>query len=145
MKGSSFATQSRWETAFTEVMALYSVLKNSPRIAAKRAKLNLRNQVNAEPIDFICDVEIKAKRCLSAPQYAWFESVVAIPDGYKLLPASIQEALGKTFVIGRLHLDGDYKALFFMAKNAVEEQNSLDTNELPLLNMSVQESAEETK
>lgn len=111
------------EAVFQDVMALYTALHTS-HLSVKRAKLNLRNQVNAEPIDFICDVEIKAKRALSWAEWTWFERTSATPDGYTVLPRHLKQLLGKAFKEGGLHIDGDYKTLYFLAKNAHADSSS---------------------
>lgn len=120
--------QSRADRIYHEVMALYLALKDDPNgIRVKRAEMR-QGEVKAEPIDFIADVEIKASRYINSlitskdiVRLMW-QSVVKYPDTYPYLYVTIREDLGKAFDKGRLGVDGDYKMLFFRAKNNQERK-----------------------
>lgn len=119
---------SRGDRIFHEVMALYLALKDIPNgIRVKRAEMR-QGEVKAEPIDFLADVEIKAARYINnlgitkdAVRHMW-QSVLKHPDTYHYLYWTVREDLGKAFDIGRLGVDGDYKMLFFRAKNNQERK-----------------------
>jgi hypothetical protein len=107
-------------------MALYVALQSSHSVRVRRAKLNLRGEVEAEPIDFICDVDIKVKRagfCVNTLLLA------------HTLP-TVKRIIGKAFIAGNLHLDGPYKTLYFRVKNQAE-RNSMVSNEVALVGATV--------
>lgn len=120
--------KSRGDRVYHEVMALYLALKDNPNgIRVKRAEMR-QGEVKAEPIDFLADVEIKATRYINSlgniqesARKMW-QSVLRYPDTYPHLYIVIREGLGKMFDIGRLGVDGDYKMLFFRAKNNQERK-----------------------
>lgn len=120
MKDNSIIKQRHYEQVFDDVMALYEALLTS-NLRVRRAQLNLRGEVPAEPIDFICDVDIKAKR-------AGYHTAMLLLTS---VPVSIKRVVGKAFLFGGLHLDGDYKTLYFRVKNSTT-RNSMTTNEVPL-------------
>lgn len=71
------------------------------------------------PIDFLMDVEIKAKRTLADDPYAlgaWW-GILRKPENYPTMPVKTRERLGKVFEETRLGPSGDYKSLFFKAVN----------------------------
>jgi hypothetical protein len=122
----SYAMQDarRYEQTFDRVMALYTALHSINTLRVHRAQLNLKGEVTAEPIDFVCDVDIKAKRAGS--------------DMYALMHAddvdkNLKVRLGRAFLFGGLDVDGDYKTVYFRVKNA-SAHNSMTTNEIPLAN-----------
>jgi hypothetical protein len=102
-----------YRDCFLNVSALYSVLKGTPQQGVRRAELK-QGGVIAEAIDFLADVEVKAKRALS-PLYYKVYLQLALDGNYELLPIDLQCALGQAF--GALNYDGDYRALYYRAKN----------------------------
>jgi hypothetical protein len=117
---SSFADKNAQQEhidVFLNVMALFSALKNAPRpLSIKRAELNQSGEVKCEGLDFCCDVEMKAKRILNPIQYRLVLKY-AIEDRYASVPKKLQQALGAVFMNSNLNFDGDYKVLYFRAKN----------------------------
>lgn len=123
---SSFDTVSTRDTVYAEVMALYAAIKDTPGCIRVRRAEYRQGEVQAEPIDFIIDVELKAKRALLQdpdPEYALVEwsRVLDNPEQYPFLPVVIREALGQAFNINRLGVDGDYRMLYFKVKNHHQE------------------------
>ena len=105
-----------YEDVFSNVMALYSVLKNGSRPQSiRRAELK-QGEVIAEPIDFISDVEIKTKRLLNSTQYRLLMKFVA-DDKYDSVPKTIKQQLGLLFLRSDMNYDGAYRILYFRAKN----------------------------
>ena len=105
-----------YEDVFSNVMALYSVLKNGGRPQSiRRAELK-QGEVIAEPIDFISDVEIKTKRLLNSTQYRLLMKFVA-DDKYDSVPKTIKQQLGLLFLRSDMNYDGAYRILYFRAKN----------------------------
>ena len=105
-----------YEDVFSNVMALYSVLKNGSRPQSiRRAELK-QGEVIAEPIDFISDVEIKTKRLLNSTQYRLLMKFVA-DDKYDSVPKTIKQQLGLLFLRSDMNYDGAYRVLYFRAKN----------------------------
>ena len=100
---------------FLNVMALYGVLKAHPVRTVKRAELR-QGEVAAESVDFLSDVEIKAKRILSPAQYSLLMSHVA-EERIDSVPKDVQEQLGLMFLRSKLNYDGDYRVLYYKAKN----------------------------
>lgn len=105
-----------YRDTFLNVMALYSVLKGTPQQGVRRAELK-QGEVTPEAIDFTADVEIKAKRTLS-PLYYKVLLQLAAEDTYELFPIDLQCQLGQVFWEHDLNYDGDYRVLYFRAKNA---------------------------
>ena len=82
-----------FKDVFLNVSALYSVLKGTPQQGVRRAELK-QGVVIAEAIDFMADVEIKAKRVLSPPYcFVYLRSLITLD--YALLPVDLQCALGE--------------------------------------------------
>jgi hypothetical protein len=119
---SSFDQVSLADTTYHEVMALYAAIKDTPgAVRVERAEMR-QGEVKALPIDFLIDVELKAKRALSKdidPAYAMQEwmHVVMAPEQYPFVPVVIREELGREFDAKRLGVDGDYRMLYFRVKN----------------------------
>lgn len=97
------------------VMTLYAVLKAQPSQSIHRAELR-QGEVTAEAVDFMADVEIKAKRILSPAQYSLLMSHVA-EERIDSVPKDVQEQLGLMFLRSKLNYDGDYRVLYYKAKN----------------------------
>ena len=104
-----------YRDAFLNVLALYSVLKGTPQQGVRRAELK-QGEVIAEAIDFTADVEIKAKRTLTPLYYKVLLQLVA-EGTYELFPVDLQCALGQTFLKTSMNYDGDYRVLYYRAKN----------------------------
>lgn len=105
-----------YEDVFSNVMALYCALKNESRPQSiRRAELK-QGEVTAEPIDFIADVEVKAKRVLTADQFRRLMSL-AEKDRYHEVPPKYKQQLGLLFLRSKMNYDGDYRVLYFRAKN----------------------------
>lgn len=113
-----------YRDTFLNVLALYSVLKGTPQQGVRRAELK-QGEVTPEAIDFLADVEIKAKRTLS-PLYYKVLLQLAAEDTYELFPIDLQCQLGQIFWEKGLNYDGDYRVLYFRAKN-----NQLQDREEP--------------
>lgn len=94
----------RAEECFSNVLALYSTLKASP------------SKANSDAIDFLADVEIKARRVLPFIIYSVFLRV-AESGTYDVLPTQFKQQLGKEFLKRKMNLDGDYRVLYYKAKN----------------------------
>jgi hypothetical protein len=114
---------------FDDVLALYMALQSSHSICVRRAQLNLRGEVPAEPIDFICDVDIKAKRA------GYFIPTLMLLSE---VPQAVKIIVGKAFLLGDLHLDGPYKTLYFRVKNQAA-RNSMASNEVALTGATIME------
>ena len=104
-----------YRDTFLNVMALYSVLKGTPQQGVRRAELK-QGEVTPEAIDFTADVEIKAKRTLS-PLYYKVLLQLTLDGNYELFPVDLQCALGQEFLRCSMNYDGDYRRLYWQAKN----------------------------
>jgi hypothetical protein len=104
-----------YRDCFLNVSALYSVLKGTPQQGVRRAELK-QGECIAEAIDFLADVEIKAKRVLSPVQCKVYLQL-AISDDYVLFPSDLQCTLGQEFMRSNMNYDGDYRVLYYRAKN----------------------------
>jgi len=85
------------------------------------------DELEPQPIDFVIDVEIKAKRLLGEPIYNLFLRAV-FNENLDLLPESTREALGENWISYGLGPEGTYRKLFFRVKNEqirsfLKEQN----------------------
>jgi hypothetical protein len=104
-----------FKDVFLNVSALYSILKGTPQQGVRRAELK-QGEVIAEAIDFLADVEVKAKRVLSLPYYHLYLTL-AREGNYDVFPVDSQCALGETFYRNDLNYDGAYRVLYYRAKN----------------------------
>ena len=103
--------------AFNSVVALYSILKsNSSSLRVKQAVYRA-DEVTAEPVDYILDVEIKVKRAVGQRFYDMFLRTV-YNENLDLLSETLRETLGSTFLEYGLGPDGTYRRLFYSIKNA---------------------------
>jgi hypothetical protein len=82
----------------------------------------MNNEVQALPLDFVCDVELRSKQALSPRQYALF-CCYALNSSPELLPLDAQLALGTAWYAYGLDLDGSYRSLYFRIKNQMERDN----------------------
>jgi hypothetical protein len=97
----------RSEEVFANVLALYYSLKSNPSLSLK----------NIDTTDFLCDIEIKARRTLTSLQYQMFLRL-AEDGSYDVLPTNLKQELGKVFLKTNLGVGGHYRVLYFKAKNA---------------------------
>lgn len=115
-----------FEDVYDNVMTLYTTLKESPRPKSiRRAELK-QGEVSAEVIDFLADVDIKAKRILAPAQYIVFTRL-AEEGKHNCLPQVLRQSLGLAFLRSNLNYNGDYRVLYFRAKN-----NRLQDREEPM-------------
>lgn len=102
---------------YRNVVMLYGILlERRENLSIRRATLNLKGQVKAEPIDFICDIELKARRILAPKEFEVFRKLVKNGKP-ELLPMIDQIDLGKLWNSNDLNFDGPYGGLYFAAKN----------------------------
>lgn len=107
--------QSRME-AFDNVVALYYVLKsNSMSLRVKQAIFR-QDEVEAQPTDFIIDVELKASRLVGQRFYDMFLRTV-YNESTDVLSKTLREALGQTFIEYGLTPEGAYRRLYYRVKN----------------------------
>jgi hypothetical protein len=104
-----------YQDTYLNVMALYTALKGQPSRGIRRAELK-QGEVTPEAIDFLADVEIKAKRSLSSYDYTRLMNLASL-DRYQEAPIDLQNELGQVFLEHSLNYDGDYRVLYFRAKN----------------------------
>lgn len=105
-----------WMDLFNSVVALYYVLKaNSTSLRVKQAVYRA-DEVAAQPLDFLIDVEVKTKRTLGQPFYDLFLRAVYNEDT-EILPEYMRESLGRVYQEYRLGPDGPYAKLYFTVKN----------------------------
>jgi len=97
----------RVEDCFASALALYYSLKSNP-------SLSLRNE---DALDFLCDIQIRARNTLTPLQYKMF--LRTAEDGYyDVLPTNLKQDFGKVFLKNNLGVGGHYRVLYFKAKNA---------------------------
>ena len=118
MSGSSFQEKSplEYEDIFTNVSALYYILKSggTPRVL-RRAEMK-QGQVASEPVDFLADYEVKSKRILNPTQYRLLLKYAG-EGNYEGVPKTLKQLLGRTFLQNDLNFDGAYRSLYWQAKN----------------------------
>ena len=102
--------------SFNTTVALYSVIKaNSMSLRTKQAVYRA-DEVQAEPLDFLIDVEVKVKRLVGQRFYEIFLRAV-YNENLDILSDTLREALGRTFLEYGLGPDGAYRRLFYKVKN----------------------------
>ncbi len=104
-----------YQDCFLNVMALFTALKGQPSRGVRRAELK-QGEVTPEAIDFIADVEIKAKRTLKSYDYTRLMHLASL-DRYQEAPIDLQNELGQVFLKNDLNYDGDYRVHYYRAKN----------------------------
>jgi len=113
---------------YRNVVSLYGILQGRRHhLRIRRAALNLRGEVKAEPIDFIADVELKAKRILEPVEFEMFQRLV-LQGEPELLPPGLQRDLGEIWNRYGLNFDGPYSSLFFQVKNEQKVQDVTEDN-----------------
>ena len=101
---------------FATVTALYQTLNEGrEHLRTKRAEYR-NDEVQALPIDFLLDVEIKAKRALPSPLYAMFMRL-ASSCNIEVPPEAAKLLLGLTWKEYGLGVDGSYRRLYYTVKN----------------------------
>jgi len=101
-----------WLEEYQTVVALYQVfVENRETLRTKQAEYRC-DEVQALPIDFMIDVELKARRVLPLPLYTMF---LRHPE---LLPETARVLLGQVWKEYGLGVEGSYRVLYFKAKNA---------------------------
>lgn len=120
---------SRPEDTFKNVIALYTALvENRRNLRVKQAEINMSGEVPAEPMDFLFDVEMKARRALSPYHYTLFR-IYTEHNAPHLIPADAQLDLGTAWYEADLDIDGPYRALYFRVKNRMERERLTKTND----------------
>ena len=121
----------RPEDTFKNVIALYTALiENRHNMRVRQVELNMNGEVTAEPLDFLLDVEKKARRVLTPRQYTLFY-LYSLHNHPELIPADVQLALGTVWCENDLGIDGPYRTLYFRVKNKTDRErlySSLDEN-----------------
>ena len=101
---------------FNSVVALYSLLKaNMTSLRVKQAVYRA-DEVEAQPIDFVIDVELKVKRLVGQRFYDIFLRAV-FNENTEILSETLREALGRTFTEYSLGPEGAYRRLYYSVKN----------------------------
>lgn len=109
------ASRRRFDEVFGNVMALYMTLKDNPQRTLRRAELK-QGEVIAEAIDFLVDVELKAKRILPPIIYEVFMRLAE--QGHpEILPDNFKQNLGFLFWKSKMDIAGHYRTLYLRAKN----------------------------
>lgn len=106
----------KYQHVFESVRALYLVVKETQEgqgLPLRRAAVRSNGEVAAEAIDFLCDVELKAKRVLYPTEFDMFREGLELPDAAKI-------DLGEVFQKCRMGVSGDYKALYFRVKQVMD-------------------------
>jgi len=101
---------------FNCVVALYSVLKANNMSLRVKQVMYRADEVAAEPIDFISDVEVKVKRAVGQRFYDIFLRAV-YNENTEILSETLREALGRTFAEYGLGPSGAYARLYYKIKN----------------------------
>ena len=102
--------------AFASTIALYSVLKSNSMSLRVKQVVYRADEAEALPVDFLIDVELKAKRTVGQRFYEMFQRAV-YNENLDLLSEVLREALGRTFLEYGLGPDGAYARLYYKVKN----------------------------
>jgi len=105
-----------WMEAFNAVTALYSILKSNSMSLRVKQVVYRADEAECLPIDFIIDIETKAKRTVGQRFYDMFLRAV-YNENLELLSETLREALGRTFLEYGLGPDGAYRRLYYKNKN----------------------------
>ena len=102
--------------AFASTVALYSVLKTNSMSLRVKQVVYRADEAEALPVDFLIDVELKARRAVGQRFYDMFQRAV-YNENTEVLPEHMREALGRTFLEYGLGPDGAYARLYYKVKN----------------------------
>jgi hypothetical protein len=116
------------EDYYREVCGLFCTLvEGREQLRPKRAVLGANNTVRAEALDYLCDVEIQARKVLSPTQYTLFQKF-ALSNEPMLLPLEAQLALGYAWLGCELGMVGPYAGLYWRAKNEAMRESLGENN-----------------
>jgi hypothetical protein len=116
----------KYDEVYKNSMALYALLKTGANMQIRRAELK-QDQCRAEPVDYTCDIFLKAARELHWPiEKQLWNLVLEDPESYENLPENLRQRLGKAFLENALDAGGHYRALFFRVKNKKEPEHVAD-------------------
>ena len=102
--------------SFSNVMSLYQTLRGNPSALRVRRAVAKGGEIEALGIDYLLDVELKAGRVLSYPDYfQWLR--LADTENYTLVPEENKVAMGRTWKEYGLTEEGAYRMLYFREKN----------------------------
>lgn len=111
--------QEKWKRDmenFNNVVALYTALKHDTSSLRIKQAIYRADEVQAQPLDFVLDIEIKAKRLLGQTIYDLFLRSV-FNDNLELMPEYMRETLGREWISYGLGPDGTYRRLYYTVKN----------------------------
>src|SRR5271166_5967119 len=113
----------RFEDTFNNVLALYiALIENRNNMRVKQVEKNANGEVPADPLDFMCDVEKRARTALAPKDYTLFLAFSA-NNAVHLIPDNVKLGLGKTWYENSLDISGSYRSLYFRVKNQMERDN----------------------
>ena len=101
---------------FNSTVALYTALKHDTSSLRIKQAIYRADEVQAQPLDFVLDIEIKAKRLLGQTIYDLFLRSV-FNDNLELMPEYMRETLGREWISYGLGPDGTYRRLYYTVKN----------------------------
>jgi hypothetical protein len=108
-----------WDETFQCVMELYTTLqegRDGLRVKPV-AHPQADGEVETAALDFLMDVELKAKHSLPYLESQMFTRV-SQAGNFMVLPSEMKTFLGRIFTEYGLGLDGAYRKLYFKTKNA---------------------------
>lgn len=115
--------------SYLAAMAAYAIIRTTNLAQVRRAEMR-QGEIKAEPIDFVCDIEVRAKKTLTDRNelILWWD-VLEEPDRYPDLPEYLQETLGMAFQQYDLSIAGPYRQLYFRLKNQSDRRRLNGTHE----------------
>lgn len=113
----SITQKQRWLETFDAAMALYATFKDNPNVLkVKRAEMR-GGEIEAIPLDFIIDIETKAKRGLhDGYLYEMFLKMANSDQCYKMTEP-MKVILGRIWLDYGLGVEGTYARLYYKTKN----------------------------
>ena len=105
-----------WMENFNTVVALYYIVKSNSASLRVRQVVMRDGEAEALPMDFIIDVELKAKRALGQPFFDLWQRAV-YNENTEILPEYMRETLGRIWKEYGLTPEGTYAKLYFDVKN----------------------------
>ena|ERR1700691_2478630 len=118
-----------WLETFNNVTALYMLFIANPRSLRTKQATYRQDEVEALPIDFKCDVEVKARRVVGHYYYEMFTRLALIQE-VKLLPEDIRLTLGQVWKEYGLGTDGAYARLYYNTNNEQIRRTMKENNDV---------------
>jgi hypothetical protein len=120
------------EETFEAVISLYvTIIATLSSGTMKVLRYDKRTySMDIDSLSFKCDVELKARRALDQESYNMFCALLNSDSPLSLYPIDMKKRLGKVWSEYSMGVDGHYRKLFFLYKNALDRKKEMQNGRL---------------